>query len=142
MGELTFQTHSIDTFCEMSQVQEDGQPAGAPRRAPVRTRFGFVYDSVYQSTLDAVYVCVVYAPPTLEVTQGKLVSQSPTDATRFWRHLYGSCLKKLSICPWVASRVVSRACRPSTLLMAPLSLLHACNPPPRSIVVHSHSCSF
>ena len=30
------------------------------------------------------------APPTLEVTQGQMLSQSPTDATRFWWHLYGS----------------------------------------------------
>jgi len=28
--------------------------------------------------------------PTLEATQGKISSQSPTDATRFWWHLYGS----------------------------------------------------
>jgi len=28
--------------------------------------------------------------PTLEVTQGQILSQSPTDATRFWWHLYGS----------------------------------------------------
>ena len=27
---------------------------------------------------------------TLEVTQGQILSQSPTDATRFWWHLYGS----------------------------------------------------
>ena len=27
---------------------------------------------------------------TLEVTQGEILSQSPTDATRFWRHLCGS----------------------------------------------------
>ena len=34
------------------------------------------------------------APPelgaALEATQGKILSQSPTDATRFWWHLYGS----------------------------------------------------
>jgi len=41
---------------------------------------------------------------TLEVTQGQILSQSPTDATRFWWHLYGSELKKPSICPWVAFR--------------------------------------
>jgi len=29
-------------------------------------------------------------PPTLEATQGQILSQSPTDATRFWWHLYGS----------------------------------------------------
>ena len=29
-------------------------------------------------------------PSTLEATQGKIFSQSPTDATRFWWHLYGS----------------------------------------------------
>ena len=28
--------------------------------------------------------------PTLEATQGRILSQSPTDATRFWGHLYGS----------------------------------------------------
>ena len=28
--------------------------------------------------------------PTLEATQGQILSQSPTDATRFWWHLYGS----------------------------------------------------
>ena len=28
--------------------------------------------------------------PTLEATQGYILSQSPTDATRFWWHLYGS----------------------------------------------------
>ena len=28
--------------------------------------------------------------PALEVTQRQIVSQSPTDATRFWCHLYGS----------------------------------------------------
>ena len=27
---------------------------------------------------------------TLEATQGQILSQSPTDATRFWWHLYGS----------------------------------------------------
>ena len=27
---------------------------------------------------------------TLEATQGKILSQSPTDATRFWWHLFGS----------------------------------------------------
>ena len=27
---------------------------------------------------------------TLKVTQGQILSQSPTDATRFWWHLYGS----------------------------------------------------
>ena len=31
--------------------------------------------------------------PTLEVTQEHISSQSPIDATRFWRHLYGSWLK-------------------------------------------------
>ena len=43
---------------------------------------------------------------TLEVTQGQIFSPSPTDATRFCWHLYGSRLKRASICPWVASRVV------------------------------------
>ena len=28
--------------------------------------------------------------PTLEATQGQILSQSPIDATRFWWHLYGS----------------------------------------------------
>jgi len=28
--------------------------------------------------------------PTLEVTQGQILSQYPTYATRFWWHLYGS----------------------------------------------------
>ena len=28
--------------------------------------------------------------PTLEVTQGQISSQSHSDATRFWTHLYGS----------------------------------------------------
>jgi len=41
---------------------------------------------------------------TLEVTQWQILSQSPADATRFWWHVYGRWLKKLSICPWVASR--------------------------------------
>ena len=27
---------------------------------------------------------------TLQATQGQILSQSPTDATRFWWHLYGS----------------------------------------------------
>ena len=27
---------------------------------------------------------------TLEATQGQILIQSPTDATRFWWHLYGS----------------------------------------------------
>jgi len=27
---------------------------------------------------------------TLEATQGQILSQSPTDASRFWWHLYGS----------------------------------------------------
>jgi len=27
---------------------------------------------------------------TLEATQGQILNQSPTDATRFWWHLYGS----------------------------------------------------
>ena len=44
--------------------------------------------------------------PTLEATQVQILSQSPTDATRFWCHLCGSRLKKPSICPWVVSRVV------------------------------------
>jgi len=43
---------------------------------------------------------------TLEATQGQMLSQSPTDANPFWWHVYGSWLKKPSICPWVASRVV------------------------------------
>jgi len=30
------------------------------------------------------------AHPTLEATQGQILSQSPTDATRFWWHLYGA----------------------------------------------------
>jgi hypothetical protein len=43
--------------------------------------------------------------PTLEPTQGKIWSQSPTDATsRSW-HWNGSWLKKPLICPWVVSRV-------------------------------------
>ena len=29
-------------------------------------------------------------PPTQEATQGQILSQYPTDATRFWWHLYGS----------------------------------------------------
>jgi len=37
--------------------------------------------------------------------QGHILSQSPTDATRFWWNLYGSWLNKLSNCPWVISRV-------------------------------------
>ena len=41
---------------------------------------------------------------TLEATQGQILGQSPTDATRFWWHLYESRLKKPSVCPWVASR--------------------------------------
>ena len=45
--------------------------------------------------------------PTLEVTQGQILRQSATDATRFWWHLYGSWLKKPSMWPWVASRVDS-----------------------------------
>jgi len=32
----------------------------------------------------------VHSKPALEVTQGQILSQSPTDATRFWWHLYGS----------------------------------------------------
>jgi len=28
--------------------------------------------------------------PTMEVTQGQIGSQSPTDAARFWWHLYSS----------------------------------------------------
>ena len=28
--------------------------------------------------------------PTLEATQGQILSQAATDATRFWWHLYGS----------------------------------------------------
>ena len=34
-----------------------------------------------------------------KVTQGSTLSQSPTDATRSWWHLYGSRLKKPSIYP-------------------------------------------
>ena len=30
------------------------------------------------------------AGTTLEATQGQILSQSPTDATRFWWRLYGS----------------------------------------------------
>ena len=48
--------------------------------------------------------CVYVA--TLEVTQGQILSQSPTDATRFRWHVYVSLPEKPSICPWVASRVV------------------------------------
>ena len=44
---------------------------------------------------------------TLEAAQGKIMSQSPTDATSLRWHLYSSWLKKPSICPWVASRVES-----------------------------------
>ena len=29
-------------------------------------------------------------PPALETPQGQILSQSPTDAARFWWHLYGS----------------------------------------------------
>ena len=50
---------------------------------------------------------------TLEVTQGQILSQSLTDATRFWWHLYGSWLKRPSICPWVASRVVCQSASPA-----------------------------
>ena len=32
---------------------------------------------------------------TLEATQGEILSQFPTDATRFWWHLCGSYLKKI-----------------------------------------------
>ena len=39
----------------------------------------------------------------LEVTHGRILSPSSTDATRCWWNVYGSCQKKLSICPWVAS---------------------------------------
>ena len=43
---------------------------------------------------------------TLEVAEGKILSESPTYSTRFWLHVYGRGLKKPSICPWVASRAV------------------------------------
>ena len=33
---------------------------------------------------------VPYGGSTLEATHGQILSQSPTDATRFWWHLYGS----------------------------------------------------
>jgi len=42
----------------------------------------------------------------LEVTQGQILIQYPTDVPRFWWHLHGSWLKKPSTCPWVASRAV------------------------------------
>ena len=45
---------------------------------------------------------------TLEVTQGQILSQSPTDTSRFWWHVYRKWLKQSSICPWVDSRVVRR----------------------------------
>ena len=45
---------------------------------------------------------------TLEATLGQILSQYPTYSIRFWWHLYGSCLKKPSICPWVASRLEGR----------------------------------
>ena len=53
------------------------------------------------AVLDLSCTCV----PTREATQGQILSQSPTDATRFWWHLYGSRLQKPSNFPWVASRV-------------------------------------
>jgi len=55
-------------------------------------------------TLAGIWRNKVGEPVSLEATQGQILTQSPTDATRFWWHLYGSCLKKPSICPWVASR--------------------------------------
>ena len=58
----------------------------------------------YQSSF---FGCVLWrAYFTLEVTQGQILSQSQTDATRFWWHVYRTVLKKPSICPWVDSRVV------------------------------------
>ena len=60
-----------------------------------------------------------HLPATLEATQGQILSQSPTDASRFWWHLYGIWLKKLSFCPWVASRAAIdpvRGCCPSGYL--------------------------
>jgi len=43
--------------------------------------------------------CMLVGFATLEATQGQIVSQSPTDATRFWWHLYGK------ICPQLDSRL-------------------------------------
>ena len=60
--------------------------------------------------------------PTLEATQGQILSSSPTDAARFWWGLYRSGLKKPSICPWVASRVVFSP-RPLLFSSLPLSSL-------------------
>ena len=35
-------------------------------------------------------VAMALSRSTLEETQGQILSQSPTDATRFWWHFYGS----------------------------------------------------
>ena len=48
---------------------------------------------------------------TLEATQRHIFSQSLTDATSGRKHLNGSRLTESSICPWVASRVVSSTTR-------------------------------
>ena len=41
--------------------------------------------------------------PILEATQGKILSQPPTDATSGGQNLNESWVKELSICPWVVS---------------------------------------
>jgi hypothetical protein len=74
--------------------------------------------------------------PTPESMRGQILSESRTDATSSRWYLYGSCLKKPSICPLVASRAAYTSTlnldqknisdiRPKTLL----------GPPPRDALV-------
>ena len=52
-------------------------------------------------TAPAMHLMVI----TLEATEGQILSQSTTDATRFWWHLHGSRLEESNIRHWVAFRV-------------------------------------
>jgi len=71
--------------------KHDAQRANKAKNSPAVCRERILRrwapDQVSPLDLSAQLVFVV---ATLEVTQGQILSQSPTDATRFWWHLYGS----------------------------------------------------
>jgi len=66
--------------------RKDGEAQG-----PVSARHSRLYGPALDSRIvtPARYL-YVQVKPTLEATQWQISSQPPTDATRFWWHLYGS----------------------------------------------------
>ena len=83
---LTDEPSKVESLatCQLSRYQ-------IPHHFPVQSLYR-------QAKLLEADLCQVTSPDhlssiphgTLEVTQGQILTQSPTDATRFWWHLYGS----------------------------------------------------